>query len=449
MMAATIAEPSPQALARRFRAPGGWPAFRHQVEAARCCRRPVRLAGQVSHVDDGKPQVVFDTRSLPDGVLLKACGTRRESLCPPCAAIYRADAFQLVAAGLRGGKGIESAVACHPAVMVTLTAPSFGAVHRIAASGTCHPGTRRCRHGRVLACHSHHRDDDPILGTPLCSRCYDYTAAVVFNARVTELWRRTSIYALRALGELVGTSTRCVAQEVRLSYVKVVEYQKRGSVHLHALVRLDARDDSLSPPPEAYSAEVLAQALLRAAARVSAPAAPGEIGGQRVVWGDQREVAIVTDDDRARSAFYLAKYATKGVEATGALDHRLGHFDRESLDIDDHLCELVAAAWSLGDDPRFAALRPKSWAHMLCFRGHVVTKSKRYSTTFRSLRDERRRHVVESIEGAEASGDEVARWRFVGIGYTDDTDAYLAAMLADEEREARLAARQALREDEL
>jgi hypothetical protein len=45
---------------------------------------------------------------------------------------------------------------------------------------------------------------------------------------------------LRALGNLAGMSVRAVAKEVRLSYVKVVEFQRRGSVHLHALVRLDA-----------------------------------------------------------------------------------------------------------------------------------------------------------------------------------------------------------------
>jgi hypothetical protein len=51
-------------------------------------------------------------------VLLKACGTRRESRCPSCAATYRADAYQLLAAGLKGGKGVPefggwaSAVVC-------------------------------------------------------------------------------------------------------------------------------------------------------------------------------------------------------------------------------------------------------------------------------------------------------------------------------------------------
>ncbi len=95
--------------------------------------------GSSARSSDGHHQVRFDTRSLPDGVLLKACGTRRETLCPPCASLYRGDAFALVAAGLRGGKEVPETVAEHPAVLLTLTAPSFGAVHRQRPDGTCHP----------------------------------------------------------------------------------------------------------------------------------------------------------------------------------------------------------------------------------------------------------------------------------------------------------------------
>ena len=62
-------------------------------------------------------------------MLLKACGTRRESRCPSCAATYRADAYQLLAAGLKGGKGVPDSISEHPRLFVTFTAPSFGQVH--------------------------------------------------------------------------------------------------------------------------------------------------------------------------------------------------------------------------------------------------------------------------------------------------------------------------------
>jgi len=49
---------------------------------------------------------------MPDGVIYKACGTVVSRL-RHVAEIYRADAYQLVLAGLRGGKGIPESVSTH------------------------------------------------------------------------------------------------------------------------------------------------------------------------------------------------------------------------------------------------------------------------------------------------------------------------------------------------
>jgi hypothetical protein len=68
-------------------------------------------------------------------VLLKACGTRRESRCPSWAATYRTDAYQLLAAGPKGGKGVPGSISEHPRLFVTFTAPSFGKVHSRRARG--------------------------------------------------------------------------------------------------------------------------------------------------------------------------------------------------------------------------------------------------------------------------------------------------------------------------
>ena len=54
-----------------------------------------------SHPDG---QVTYDTRTEPDGVLIKRCGNRRPAVCPSCSYEYRADAYQLVRAGITGGK---------------------------------------------------------------------------------------------------------------------------------------------------------------------------------------------------------------------------------------------------------------------------------------------------------------------------------------------------------
>jgi len=48
-----------------------------------------------------------------------ACKTRRASRCAPCAEVYRADTYQLIRAGLTGGRGVPAEVADHPCVFVT------------------------------------------------------------------------------------------------------------------------------------------------------------------------------------------------------------------------------------------------------------------------------------------------------------------------------------------
>ena len=77
----------------------------------------------------GEVRGVYSTEGEPDDVLLVACGSRRAARCRSCASRYRRDAFHLVVAGLRGGKGIPNSVESHPKVFATFTAPSFRAVH--------------------------------------------------------------------------------------------------------------------------------------------------------------------------------------------------------------------------------------------------------------------------------------------------------------------------------
>ena len=182
-----LAGPVLEGVLARARDPDGWECFHRQLRSSGYCRRPVRLRGQVDVVDvkTGEVRTTFSTANEPDETLLKCCGNRREAVCPSCAEVYRGDAFQLVAAGMRGGKQVPETVTEHPLVFLTLTAPSFGPVHsRRVADGTarrCRP--RRagevCPHGVSLACSEIHDEDDPRLGEPLCAECFDYEHAVL------------------------------------------------------------------------------------------------------------------------------------------------------------------------------------------------------------------------------------------------------------------------------
>jgi len=99
-----------------------------QVAHTGYCYHPIRLKGRIRQADKvtGEIREVYSTDDEPDQTLLKACGNRRQSRCPSCAAVYRADAYQLVVAGLRGGrKGVPESVALHPKLFVTFPAPQL------------------------------------------------------------------------------------------------------------------------------------------------------------------------------------------------------------------------------------------------------------------------------------------------------------------------------------
>jgi len=338
-----------QAVGRRLRA-NQLDGFTTQGEGCGWCRHPIRLRGSVIARTGDERVRVFTTGGLPDGVFLKACGTRRETRCPACAAVYRGDARHLVRAGLIGGKGIDASVAERPAVLLTLTAPSFGPVHWSGMQGPCHPGSAapRCLHGRALSCSVHHDEGDAIVGSPLCVDCYDFARAVLQNASTPELWRRTTIYVLRRLAGTLGWSQRETKERIRLSFLRVAEYQRRGVVHLHAVIRADGVDGE--PPP--LEPGDLAEATLSAASTVSV-AHP--LGVAR--WGNQVDVQVLDRSTGQRAqqvAGYVAKYATKSSDGGGALDARIvSEEDLARRSLPSHLRCMVEVAWALGGDEAF------------------------------------------------------------------------------------------------
>lgn len=459
---AAVLSPTVRAVLARAADPdyGKWAA---QLQHTGYCRHPVRLVGSTATVDEttGQVHASFDTATEPDGILLKACRNRRTTVCPTCAETYRADSYQLVAAGLAGGKTVPDTVVAHPRLFVTLTAPSFGSVHSRRESDTgqvrpCRPGRGHCEHGVRRGCNRRHAAGDELLGQPLCSDCFDYTGAVLWQAQTGELWRRTTITVVRQLAAQVGRPVRQVLAEVRLSYTRVVEYQTRGLVHFHAVIRLDARPPvedptRVAPPPAGYTVVMLAAAVSVATATTTAPAlTEDEDRPARIGWGSQVDVRTVpastTEDGGPRHvAGYLAKYATKSTDDSGALDHRIRSRDEiDTLAVNDHLRRLVATAWQLGRRPHLAGLRLRAWAHTLGYRGHWATRSRRYSTTLKALRLARHEwHHVDDGDVLEpdAAVVTVAAWRFGGRGYRTPGDEWLAATASAAHQQARWIAR--------
>jgi len=203
------------------------------------CLQPVLLRGRADYIDGGTGELLhrYTTVHEPGGVLPIACKTRRASRCPPCAEVYRADTYQLIRAGLTGGKGVPAAVADHLCVFITLTAPSFGPVHSSREKDgrllRCRPRRRGgiCPHGIGMSCAEKHAPDDDRLGEPLCPDCYDYTGSVLFNAYAPELWRRFTITLRRTLARQAGLTNKALAALVQVSYAKVAPRRPRRADH--------------------------------------------------------------------------------------------------------------------------------------------------------------------------------------------------------------------------
>jgi hypothetical protein len=410
------------------------PAPRH----AGGCIQPVLVRGRVDHIDGTTGELLHRYTSVhePGGVLPIACKTRRASRCPPCAEVYRADTYQLIKAGLTGGKGIPDTVASHPCVFVTLTAPSFGPVHaRREKDGRilrCHPrrGKPTCPHGNPLSCTEKHAPDDDRLGDPFCADCYDYTGSVLFNACAPELWRRSTITLRRTLARRTGMTNNALAAQLRVSFAKVAEYQRRGVVHFHAIVRLDGPAGPSTVPPAWATLDLLTAAVAQAADTVhlETPAAAG-LPARNLAWGREHDVRPVTTTGNVtdtKVAAYVAKYATKAAECTGTIDRRITAADRlTDLPIREHARRLIAECLRLGKLPELSSLHLAAWAHMLGFHGHFSTKSRAYSTTFSALRAERIQHQREhAIDGSLWPAPEadntfvIAHWQFVRRGHS-------------------------------
>jgi hypothetical protein len=433
-----------------------------RLGASSRCAHPVLLAGSRSVVERATGVLLhrFVSADLPGGVISVRCGNRRATECPSCSRLYRFDAYRVVVAGLRGGERVPVTVAESPRLFVTLTAPSFGPVHLgPAKDGTlraCHPSRRN-----GSTCGRWHRSGDELIGSALDPDSYDYAGQVLFNACAGALWSRFVLEVRRVLAECGGIPRAALGHHLAVSFAKVAEFQGRGVVHFHAVVRLDGPDGPGSPTPQWADGAVLADAVRAAASRamVRTPEC-GRCPSRVLGFGVQVDVREVgaggpSSMSDAVVARYVAKYATKSTESAGAelrpLSCRVcdgsgrirfsaedaperfcprchGHGRRggvsvlDDADLTVHARRLVETCWRLGAVAGLEELRLRRWAHMLGFRGHFATKSRAYSVTFTTLRERRSAFttLVQHVSlGLPVGADEVlvvGDWRYAGRG---------------------------------
>ena len=384
--------------------------WERQLATAGNCTHPIRLRGRIDAIDLTTGELAPSTTPPPrmGECCTSRAGTAARRSARPAPQVYKRDARQLVRAGLAGGKGIPDTITAHPCVFATLTAPSFGPVH-----------SRRMRGKTVLPCRPR-RDAKaaaartavtsparPAMSRTIpasASRCArtatTTTAAVLFNAYAGDLWRRFITYLPRHLARRLGITQKHLRAVARIRYVKVAEYQARGVVHFHAVIRLDAARRGYQPPPAGITA-AHAVRRHRPGRRRRPPRRPGRhrMRHPALTFGtpqgtDVRPIRAGSTwrapgrplNDQA-VANYIAKYATKTLTAPGVPSQRLRHLaEVQALRCSAHYKQMITTAWQLGGKRQTGEPRLRQWAHMLGYGGHFLTKSRRYSVTFGQLR---------------------------------------------------------------
>ncbi|TFC08474.1 replication initiator [Cryobacterium sp. MDB2-33-2] len=444
----------------------GYDRWWARVTAAGYCASPIHL-----------------TRSDETGSakILVRCKNRRQAVCPSCSDLYAGDTWHLVHAGLGGGHDVPKSVSTHPKVFITLTAPSFGAVHSagpLACTSTkddTYSRPRLCRHGRPMECHSVHDGADELIGQPICPDCYDYVGHVLFTWHSPELWARFTLTLRRMVRrELVSRGESPKA--LRVSFVKVVEMQRRGAPHFHSVIRLDSADVPSKEPPQPPATTITADALAGLARQATISTQIEVPGLDRAVrtlaFGSQMDAQILPTPGKTnetaspvdsgssstgrRVAGYLAKYVTKSVADFGLAPRRISPDTIDYLPVSDHFRNLLRTIVLVAADSERE--RMLDWLHALGYRGHITTKSRGYSTTMTALRARRAEYRQESLSqrldgpltGASLAitstpdmpAQSDSEWQYEKHGHATSGERLLAVSAAVREREARWAARQ-------
>ena len=453
---------------RRVASPG-YESWWQRCAAVGFCANPIHATATDPHTGRVVPMMI-------------RCGNRRAAICPSCSDLYAADTWQLVHAGACGGHhDIPTTVVDRPQVFATLTAPSFGPVHSSGSrpglpGSACHPADgdkTHCPRGNPLWCDAIHRQDDTSVGQPLCPDCYDYAGHVLFNWHAPELWRRFAIALRRAVTRHLR-NTGADVELVRVSFVKVAEIPTPRHHPLPHPHPPRPRRPRRQQPNRGTRADGVGDRAGGAAAGSRPPGTGAHrdprylddpcLRSSHAAVGDQIDTQALTPAHGAASeptpglarrvAAYLAKYTTKSVAEFGIAARRISAQVIDELDIPAHTRRILSTLASLAALPGNKAML--AWLHTLGYRGHITTKSRRYSITLTALRAARHRWRQRHADHAKHTGcqpdtqdgqeppnaaTELIDWRTRGAGHRNDGERLLVHTAAHQARQHRYLAR--------
>lgn len=160
------------------------------------------------------------------------CGTSDANRCQSCSEYLQKLRQRQMVEGL-SVEGTQSA-------LLTLTAPSFGAVHRASFTSKDNQALKRVlpqrrevmkqvmmRKNGKCGCGKWHEYTDDIVGTPRGK--YDYIGEVIWSHNLPRL--------VKSLVKRIRCIARCCQiEDDEIGIYSVYERQKRGSLHIHALI---------------------------------------------------------------------------------------------------------------------------------------------------------------------------------------------------------------------
>lgn len=274
------------------------------------------------------------------------CSSNDSRACEACAAMFKGDVKRVIGSGCRASErdGVTADdLAGFRWYFWTLTAGSFGRTHW---------------EGVNCFCGRQHERGSGWAGVALDPRAYDYAGQVAWNNRLGRLWNRTTSRLALDLPDVEHASVR--------------EWQARGALHVHALVRV---------PAWVPDGEVRA-----------ALATAGRSSYYGFEWGAQQDVRLIAGDDSlAHGVRYLAKALTYTVKSV-ADDHRPSA-DAVPARVE-HFRAMDRAARFFTCMHKSCGVGCPSTAHKrLGFGGHRFAKSKGWSLaglTRTALKEERR-----------------------------------------------------------
>jgi len=216
------------------------------------------------------------------------CMNRESARCPSCSRVTTKDWAAIMRSGVFNP---PSSAPPSRWMFLTLTAPSFGPVHYVPRD---HQRKLRC------ACGATHkpRRDDHLRGSSVHPNTYRYDDQVRWNRDSGRLFDRTrAALAARIPG---------------LSYAAVREWQSRGTIHLHVILRV--------PSTVPVSTDDVVD-ICRATSTVS------PIDDNHARWGKQIDCRITDPGSQARTIGYMGKmisYSVKDVAGglgSASVDH--------------------------------------------------------------------------------------------------------------------------------